>query len=179
MKLGDHKYPKLMEPNFLGKLSLAWKRAKRLKIAPVCLFVHFYSIFLRIDAFFWYFTWSWETISTHSKLTEPRFFKKFSLVRNHAKKTQNGPIFVFLQQHLLQDWLIICFLYFAWSWGTISTQNSGSQVSGEKFSLAWRQAKMTQNALICLFVHYVNFFSWEWLISFFWYFVWNCGTIST
>ena len=180
MKMGDHKHSKLMEPNFLGKLSLAWKRAKRLKIAPqfVCFSIST-AFFSGLTLFFWYFTWSWGTISTHSKLTEPSFFKKFSLVRNQAKNTQNGQIFMFLQQQLLQDWPSICFLYFAWSWGTISTQNSGSQVSGEKFYLAWKQAKMTQNALICLLVHYVNFFSWEWLISFFWYFVRSCGTIST
>ena len=48
-----------------------------------------------------------------------------------------------------------------------------------KLSLAWKRTKITKNVLICLLVHYGNIFPWDWLISFFWCFVWSRGTIST
>ena len=50
MKLRDHKYSKLTELNFFGKFLLAQKQAKKAQNGPICVFVRYDSIFLRIGS---------------------------------------------------------------------------------------------------------------------------------
>ena len=69
-----------------------------------------------------------------------------------------------LLQHFLQDWVIIFFLYFAWSWGTISTQNWWSRIFWKKSCLPKSRLKGPKwpNLSICPLLQH---FSQDWVIS--------------
>ena len=75
----------------------------------------------------------------------------------------------------LQDWLTSFFLYFAWSWGTISTHNWRSRIF-------WRNSFFCKNwpkrPKMVWFVYYGSIFSQDWLIRFVSCFAWSWGTIN-
>ena len=84
-----------------------------------------------------------------------------------------------LLQHFLQDWVIIIFLYFAWSWGTISTQNWWSRIFWKKSCLPKSRLKGPKwpNLSICPFVRYYSIFLRIGSLVLL-YFAWSWGTIS-
>ena len=168
MKLRDHKYSKLTKPNFFFKFLLSRKNAKNCPKWPN----------LSICCFFLYFAWRWGTISNWRS----RFFLgKFSLAQNQVKMSKMAQFvhlsvttafFSGLAHTLGRIWLAaFVFIYLCIArifvtdtksiYNTIqyNTQNWRSRFFWENFFLrklllAWKRAKMTQNALICLFVHY-------------------------
>ena len=81
----------------------------------------------------------------YSKLTEPIFWENSRLPKNEPKRPN--------------------LRYFAWSWGTISTQNWQSQIFWENSRLPKRRPKWPKMA--------------RFVCSFFLYFAWNWATIST
>ena len=79
MKLKDHKYFKLTEPNYLGKFLLARKWAKKAENGPVCQFAvlqHFSQDWL--ISFFWTFCMNLRD-HKYSKLRDANYLRKFSL----------------------------------------------------------------------------------------------------
>ena len=155
MKLRDHNHSKLMELNFLGKFLFAWKRAKKGQNGLICVFVRYDSNFFQ-DWLISFFIFCMKLRDNkYSKLTETNFLGKFLPVQKRVKKAQNGPIYLFVHCGSIfpEDWLIRFVSYFAWSWGSYVLKTEGAKFF-EKFLLAWKQTKLTQNALICLFVHY-------------------------
>ena len=101
MKLRDHRYLKLTEPNFLEKFLLARKQAKKAQSDPICVFVRYDSTIFCMKF----------REHKYTKLTEPNFMEKFLLVRKWAKKTQNGLIYLFVHYGSIfsQDWRLLKF----------------------------------------------------------------------
>ena len=91
IKLRDHKYSILTEPNFFGKILASPKMGQNGTICPsifplrqhcsqdwVSIFVIVYLFYLFIYLFFWYFAWSWGTISTQNSRSQV-FWDNFCL----------------------------------------------------------------------------------------------------
>ena len=95
-KLKDHKYAKLTEPNFLGKLSISRKWTKMAQLVHLSVTAAFFS---GLDHWlFFFFLIFYMKLGDHnySKPMEPNFLEKFLLVRKQAQKAQNGPIYLFV-----------------------------------------------------------------------------------
>ena len=125
--------------------------------------VHLYhSIILRIGSFFKYFARIYFAGRWSTQNWRSRFFWKNSCL------LESRP-------NLFQDWLISFFLYFAWSWETISTHNWRSRIF-------WRNSLFCKNwpkrPKMAWFVYYGSIFSQDWLIRFVSCFAWSWGTIN-
>ena len=141
MKFRNRKYSKLMEPNLLGKFSLAWKWANYAQKGPICWFVSYYSIFLRIGllVFFVFFVFCFVFLllifcvklrdHKYSKLMRSNFFGKFWFAQKRAKKPK-------MARFLCLPITTALFSRLVWSWGKISTQN-------------WRSWVFWKNSCLC------------------------------
>ena len=96
MNLRDHKYSKLMEPNFLRKFLLARKLTKTAQNCLICVFVRYNSTFFRIGALVFLIFCMKLRNRNYSKLTESSFLKKFLLVQEWTKNVQNSPVYLFV-----------------------------------------------------------------------------------
>ena len=91
LKLSDHKYSKLTKWNFFEKI-LAWpKMGQKAQNGPICQFIHYYSIFLRIFSLVFFIFCIELRDHWYSKLMEPSFLGKLLLAQKQAKKAHNGP----------------------------------------------------------------------------------------
>lgn len=139
--------------------------------------IFYHSIFLRIGVLVFFVFCLKLSDHNYSKLTELIFLEKFLLERKWARKFRNDSIYLFVHYGSIFLGIGSLDLYFVWSDHKDLKLREPSFL--RKFSLAWKWGKMTQNGLICLFFHYSSIFSWDWLISIFWHFVWSCGANST
>ena len=78
---------------------------------------------------------------------EANFLEKFLLAQKWAKRPKwlNLSICLLLQ-NVFQDWLISFFLYFTWSWSTISTQIWHCQIFLENSGLPKNRSKRSKMA---------------------------------
>ena len=152
MKLWGHKSSKLTKPNFFGKFSIAPKWVKNAQNDPNCLFVCYYGIFLRIGSLVFFIFCMKLRDHNYLKLMEPNFCGKFLLPGKLAERPKMAQ---FIHLSITTPFFsglahIFLYIYFAWSLGTISTENWWTQVNWENFCLPERRPKGPTCPLVCL-----------------------------
>ena len=94
--------------------------------------------------FFLYFAWSWGTIDNQNWSSQI-LGENYRLPKSRPKRPSMAKFVYFpLQQCFSQDWLISFCWYFAWIWGTISTQNGQSHFVLKNSCLPKSEPKMSQ-----------------------------------
>ena len=143
---------------------------------PVCMFIFYYIIFLRIDSLVFFILCMMLRGHKYSKLMEPKFCGNILACPKVGQKAQNGPNYPLVCYYIIL--LRIIFIYFALSWGENKYSKLLKRIFLGKFSLARKQAKKAQNGSICVVVCYgSSFFRFVSLV--FLYFTWSWGTINT
>ena len=146
----------------------------------IYLIVHYGNIFSQdwLIRFVSCFAWSWAAIKV-LKTGGAKFFEKFFGENSCLSESRSKWLYLCihpLQQHFFQDWLIGYFWYFAWSWGTISTQYWRSRIFLKNSYLCENRPKMVR--FICssimafchifvacqnLLIRFVTCFALSWL----------------
>ena len=118
---------------------------------------HYFFIYI-------FLPWSWGTMSTQNWRSRI-FWKNSWLCKNGPKKPK--------MVRLTCSPIIVAFLLRIRSLDLphILHEIEKPQLLKTEIIACLKADQKTQNALICLFVHYGNIFPWDWFISFFWYFV--------
>ena len=151
-------------------------------VCTICTSIFHHSIIFRMGSldFVICFAWSWETISTQNWWS--RIFWENYYLPKKGPKWPNLYIFLFLWR-FYQNWYVIFFIFCMKLRNHKHSKLKKPNFYG-KFLLTQNQAKRAQNGTIFSFVCYNCTFFEDWLISFFWYFVWRwrpqnwCSQIS-
>ena len=123
------------------------------------MFVRYDSIFLRIGSLVFFYILDEAEGPQVLKTDVAEFFGKILACTKAGQKGPKWPDLCVcpLRQHFPQDWLISFFIYFARSWGTISTQNWQSWIFLENSCLPKSRPKRPKMAQF-VFVRYGSIF---------------------
>ena len=111
------------QSQLFGGEILAWPKVnQKVQNHPICPFVCYYRIFLRVGSLAFFIFCMKLRDHKYSKLTEPIFLGKFSFAWKQAKKAQIDLICVVIHYYLFFSGLVHWFWYFAWSGGTMNSQ---------------------------------------------------------